>query len=134
MCRWSARARGVSKLYGSDWGCAYKLASVFNDLGLDRVRIDGYPHIWYEADDRIPLEYKLEHHMDEVNKFEGKESKEVNEEKILLMAGGMTERDLNELRRRGYERSRRLLDNPELIASDYSLQSGILFITTGVKR
>ena len=130
----AARAKGVSKLYGSDWGRAYKLASTFDAIGLDRVRIDGYPYIWYEADDRIPLEYKLEYHRDEVNKFEGKESKEMQEEKILLTEGGMAEEDLNELRRRGYERSRRLLDNPELIASDYSLQSGILFITTGVKR
>jgi len=130
----AARARGVSKLYGSDWGRAYKLASVFDDLGLDRVRIDGYPYIWYEADDRVPLDYKLEYHRDEVRKFEGRAAKEVKEERSLLTAGGMPGSDFDELRRRGYERSKRLLDNPELIASDYSLQSGILFVTTGVKQ
>ena len=127
-----ARAEGSRKLYGYDRGTGYKLAAVFDELGLKRVRVDPYAYGWFGADDRVPLEYKLEDFMDEVRGFEKPRSAE--EGKRVLLAGGMSESEVEELRRLSYERAKRMIRRPELIPKDFAMNSGILFITTGTKK
>lgn len=128
-----ARTEGTRKIYGYDRGTGYKLAAIFDELGLNRVRVDPYAYGWFVADDRIPLEYKLEDFRDEVRMFE-KKPKSREEDKRVLLAGGMTENEVEELRRLSYERSKRIIRRPELIAKDFSMNAGVFFITTGIKE
>ena len=128
-----ARTEGTRKLYGYDRGTGYKLAAIFDELGLTRVRVDPYAYGWFTADDRIPLDYKLEDFKDEVKQFEEK-PKSAEEDKRVLLAGGMPEGEVEELRRLSYERSKRMIRRPELISEDFSMNAGIFFITTALKR
>ncbi len=53
--RMIARTEGTRKVYGYDRGTGYKLAAIFDELGLTRVRVDPYAYGWFVADDRVPL-------------------------------------------------------------------------------
>lgn len=85
------------------------------------------------TDDRIPLDYKLDDFREEVKRFEEK-PKSAEEDERVLQAGGMSDGEVEELRRLSCERSKRMIRRPELIPKDFSMNSGIFFITTGIKK
>ncbi|MDG7022954.1 MAG: hypothetical protein JRN45_00375 [Nitrososphaerota archaeon] len=63
-----------------------------------------------------------------------KKPKSREEDKRVLLAGGMTEDEVEELRKSSYERSKRMIRRPGLIAKDFAVNAGIFFITTGIKK
>jgi len=129
-----ARSVGYRRLYGGDRGIGYKLPSMFDELGLKRVRVDGFPHVWMESDDRVPREFKLGEYREYVHRFENPVEKELEEHRRILKLGGMTEAEIEESRRLYYERSKRILRDPSLLDKDFSINGGLFLVTTGVKE
>lgn len=128
-----AQTEGYRKLYGNDRGIGYKLPSIFKELGLRRVRVDAYPYVWTESDDRVPRAFKLQAHRDYLRRVNQPHSKERKESTRILIAGGMARDEIEEMRRIANERSRRILKNPSLLDDDFSMNAGLFFIATGVK-
>jgi len=129
-----ARSLGYRKMYGGDRGIGYKLPNTFSELGLKRVRIDGFPHVWMESDDRVPKEFKLGEYRDYVHRFENPIRKVIEEHRRILKLGGMTEAEVDESRRLYYERSKRILKDPSILDRDFSINGGLFLLTTGVKE
>ena len=128
-----ARSVGHRRLYGGDRGIGYKLPSMFSELGLKRVRIDGFPHVWMESDDRVPRQFKLQEYRDYVHRFENPVKKEQEENRRILKLGGMTDAEIEGARNLYYKRSKRILKNPSLLDRDFSVNGGLFLLTTGVK-
>lgn len=128
-----ARSEGHRKLYGGDRGIGYKLPSMFSELGLKRIRIDGFPHVWMESDDRVPRRFRLEEHRDYVSRFENPVKNELEENRRILKLGGMTDAEIEESRRLYYERSKKILKDPSLLDRDFSINGGLFLLTTGIK-
>jgi SAM-dependent methyltransferase len=122
-------ARGYKRLYGLDRGIGYKLPSLFDELGLERVRLDAYAYSWLEADDRIPTDYKFEFHRRDLDGMKH-QSKRYEE---ALMAGGMSRKEIGERDRLYVRHLKKLISEPDSIGKDFSTTAGIWFITTGIK-
>ncbi len=129
----TAESTGYHKVYGSDRGIGYKLAPIFIESGLKRVRVDAYAYVWTESDDRVPRNFKLREHREYVARYRKPMDAQRKEYTRLLLAGGMRKAEIEEARRLTYGRSKRITDNPALLDQDFSLHSGIFYITTGVK-
>ncbi len=137
---------GYKKLYGYDRTIGYKLATIFNHMGLERVRLDGIPHINLQCDDRVPLDYKIEEKKDSikypsqvVSKLERLRNVKAQRDFIekaepSLLAGGMTHEEIIEIMRLRKSDGERFLKDPELFEEDSSVDAGMVFITTGLKQ
>ncbi len=128
-----AYARGHAELYGSDRGIGYKLPALFHRFGLRRIRMDPFPHVWLEADDRVPIKFKLQDHRDTVRLFEHPVKKEHQESTRILKLGGMTANEIREVRRLTCQHSKRILRDPSLLEKDFTMDGGLFLLTTGVK-
>jgi hypothetical protein len=86
------------------------------------------------SDDRIPFDFKLKGHVQNVKEFGTKEERNRRrEDKKILLAGGLTNAEIEELNRIGLERSKRIIQNPQLLNELTSMNGGIFFIATGIK-
>ncbi len=117
-----AFAKGHAKLNGRDRGIAYKLPAMFSEAGLKRIRLDGFPSVWLESDDRVPGGFRMQRHRIEVHDYEHPEMESRKERARILKLGGMTGSEVAEMRRRSYERSKRILHNPKLLGGDFSMK------------
>jgi SAM-dependent methyltransferase len=127
-----ALTEGNRKLYGTDRGIGYKLPAMFMEAGLRRVRLDGYPFVWLEGDDRVPRGHKIREYKAYIESTK-KRSENWREGRRVLRKGGMTADEIEELERLQLSRITRLLENPDLIERDMSMNAGIFYITTGIK-
>lgn len=138
-----AEILGYRKLYGNDRTIAYKLPTIFKQLGLERVRLDSYAHSYLGSDDRISLDYKMWYHKTVREEYEKilrslsterkTQRNQPNEDVRILRLGGMPVKQITRLYELGLERSKRLLAGHELLANDTSMDAGILLIVTGLK-
>lgn len=140
-----AQLEGYRKLYGYDRNIGVKLPSIFRELGLERVRLDGVGHARLASDDRVPMEHKLEEgrHSDSMNRAflatverassEDERRAAVEEAEPVLTAGGMRWDEIYELAKLYNDYAESSLKSPRAIANDSSVNAGMHFITTGVK-
>ena len=131
--RWARDTAERQYELGADRGIGYKLSGLMRELGLRRIRLDGYPYIHYEADERIPLEYRLKQMKSSLRQYRAYLS-EPSSTYARLSQGGMKKEDYKELVELDMTRLRKLVGNPSKMDSDFSMNSGIFFIATGVKR
>lgn len=129
-----AQTEGHRRLSGADGGIGYKLPALFMKAGLKRVRLDAYPYVWLESDDRVPAKFRLEEHAIYVRKYEGPPSVERKARERVMLAGDMAKKEIEEMRRRGYEWSKRIVENPRLLGRDASVNGGLFFIATGKRE
>ena len=127
--KYSAAYVRRQRMVGADRGIGYKLPGMMHELGLSRVRLDGYPFIWYEADDRIPLEAKLAQYRMELAMYR----KNYVNEYVKWLRGMMSREELTELMELDSKWLRSLVRNPKRIESDYHVNAAIFFIATGRK-
>ncbi len=133
--RQRAEVQGYRRIYGSDKNVGYKLPTLFKELGLQRIRLDGYAYVWLECDDRVPLNFRLKEHVSYIQQFPKREkSAESKEYRKIMSAGGMTSKEIADLRRLNLARSREIVEKPELLNTDTSMNSGLFYIATGVKK
>lgn len=129
-----ALLKGSEKLYGADRKVGYKLPSLFKERGLERVRLDGYAYVWLNSDDRIPFDFKLKNAKEYVKDFDtAAERNRRKEDKKILLAGGMSSKEIEEFNRLSLERSKTIVENPKLLSENTSMNGGIFFIATGIK-
>lgn len=133
------------RVRGADRWIGYKLPTLFTESGLERIRLDGVPHIELQCDDRIPLEQRIEEHRHylryskelllKVSKLHGDKNKRnyVENMEPSLTSGGMKWTEILELAKFQQSFNARLLENPQLIGENTSVEAGIVFITTGIK-
>jgi len=133
--RWvDAYTKGYAKLYGSDRGIGYKLPAFFSEVGLNRIRLDGFPFVWLESDDRIPVSFRLQEHHRVIHSHEHPSGKSREESERILRMGGMPAREIEEMTIRLYERSKGIVLNPKLLNRDFSMNAGLYLLTTGLKQ
>ncbi len=128
-----AQTAGYMKLSGADGGIGYKLPALFQKAGLTRIRLDAYPYVWLELDDRIPAKFKLEEHANYVRSY-GKPTAAWKAREKVMLAGGITRKEIEEMRERGYRWSKSIVDDPRRLAKDTSVNGGLFFIATGIKK
>jgi len=121
---------GQRKLYGLDGGIGIKLPSLFQDLGLKRVRLDAYAYTWLQRNDRIPKEHKIRLWRTELKGLRHP-SKRYRES---LTAGGMTGEEIDEHNRIYMKYVKKVIEDADFAGGDTSMNAGIFFITTGIKR
>jgi ubiquinone/menaquinone biosynthesis C-methylase UbiE len=140
-----AQREGYRVLYGYDRNIGFKLPTIFRELGLERVRLDGVADVRLSSDDRIPMEHKLDEgrYSGLMNRAllakvgrAGSESQRkamVEETEPALTAGGMGWEEIYELARLydGYAESS--LKSSDAIAKDTTVYAHVTFIATGVK-
>lgn len=124
-----AQAKGTRRLQGLDGNIGYKLPSLFQECGLERIRLDGYARVWLGQDDRIPLEHKVKLHRNELDELRRRASYWTE----TFKAGGMNEDEIREQRELHLTYLKRLLRKPESFKADSSVNAGIFFIATGIK-
>lgn len=130
-----ALIKGTAKLYGADRRVGYKLPNLFKERGLERVRLDGYAYVSLNSDDRIPFDFKLKGVTKIVKEFDTEAERNRREEdRKILLAGGMLSKEIEEFNKLSFERDQRIVENPKLLNEDASVNGGIFFITTGIKR
>jgi ubiquinone/menaquinone biosynthesis C-methylase UbiE len=125
-----AGATGYRKLYGLDRGIGHKLPSLLWELGLERVRLDSYAYTWLQRDDRIPLPHKLQMYRSELKGLRHPSERYMES----LMAGGMTSEEIDEHDRLYMEYVKKVIKNPGFSNQDTSVNAGIFFIATGIKK
>jgi ubiquinone/menaquinone biosynthesis C-methylase UbiE len=133
----SAMVLGMKKRYGYDKNIGYKVPSLFKEAGLKRIRFDGYAYVWLECDDRVPFDFRLKDHksrVDQAQKFAGgKMSVARIEDERIALEGGMIRKEIEEMRELYLKQSKAIVDDPKLLNDDTSMNSGIFYITTGIK-
>jgi len=83
-----AGVEGYRKLYGYDRNIGWKLPSYFHELGLERIRLDGYAHAWLQQDDRIPVRHRVEMYRRDLEWLRGRLGN-LDAERRVSKAGGM---------------------------------------------
>jgi ubiquinone/menaquinone biosynthesis C-methylase UbiE len=128
-----AQTKGHRKLSGADGGIGYKLPALFAKAGLARIRLDAYPYVWLESDDRVPVKSKLEEHTAYVKRYKEEPSTARRAREKVMLAGGMKKDEIEEMQQLTYERSKEIVENPRLLGQDFSVNGGLFFICTGKK-
>ena len=129
-----ASTKGHMRMYGQDRGIGYKLAPIFKELGLTRIRLDAYAYVWMESDDRIPMDFKLFQHKEFIRRYNRPLDAQSRSFRRVLISGGMSRAEIEERKKVDYERSKRIVEDPSSISDDFATNAGTFYITTGVKE
>jgi ubiquinone/menaquinone biosynthesis C-methylase UbiE len=141
----SAMLKGYKKVYGYDRSIGYKIPSLFKELGLSQVRLDGITDARLRSDDRFPSDHsrgvlKLwylqypKQLLSKVDKIAGERGKKafIEKNERVLTAGGMAWKEIIELNRLKVAYYSRVTSQ-RAMGKDATVEAGIHFVTTGIK-
>lgn len=138
--------RGYRKIYGYDRNTGYKLPFYFKKAALKGIKVKVFGDAEVLSDNTVPLDHRLEmlrywevgkpaELLAKLARCKNRDVERMLVEKAepVLIAGGMSYREIIAFNRLRKLRAENLLKNPCLLKEDRSISIGSGFLTIGVK-